>query len=236
MLVSLAVLAAAALAGCGGSTEVRTVVKTVEVPAETTAEEAATESESDEAVEEEAEPAADADPESCEGKGIDGPEAKTGRCLRDGYKMAIVDRGDELRLKTVAVKLDDISFTDTIGSDISTEQASGTFAVITLTVRNRSNSPQTFAGGFGTQAALTIGRRQFSEDFDAANGADQRSFLWQGEELQPGASQTGHLIFDVPKREASRIATHGQLGVVDFGADLDYPEEVPEYGIIRLWQ
>lgn len=235
LLCCLALLAAAGLAGCGGSTEVRTVVKTVEVPATTTAETTA-ESEEPAAEEDEAEPATDADPESCEGKGISPEVGNTGRCVEDGYRFAVVNRGDELRLKSVAVKLDGISFTDSVASDISNSRASGTFAVVALTVRNRSNSPQTFVDGFNDQVVLQIGERQFTEDFDAANGSDQRSFLWQGQELQPGASQSGHLIFDVPKREVRRIAEDGQLTVVDFGVDLSYPDEVPELGIIRLWK
>ncbi len=225
---ALLVLAALAMTACGSS-GTRTVVQTITAKTPATTPETA---DADEQAAESEEPAADENDCVTLGMGPDGDAE--GRCVSEGQKFAFVNRGTELRLKTIAVRVDGISFSDTVSSDISTETASGTFATISLTVRNRSDTPQTFAGGFARQTMLIIGRRQFNEDFDVENGADQQSFSWQGDEIQPGGEQRGHIVFDIPKRVASRIEREGNLLVVDFGVDLSYDDEAPEVGAIRL--
>jgi hypothetical protein len=228
ILAGLAVVCA--LSACGGTTT-KTIVQTVTVAAEPEASTVATEPEPEPTATTEAVDEPDAN--DCAVLNEDGSE---GRCMGDGQRYAVVNRGSELRLKTVAVRVDGISFSDTVSSDISSETASGTYATITLTVRNRSNSPQSFANGFTQQTMLMIGARQFTQDFDVENGSDQQSFSWQGEKLQPGATQTGHIVFDVPRKAVRRIASEGQLVVVDFGVDMTYDDAAREIGVIRLWR
>ena len=82
----------------------------------------------------------------------------------------------------------------TVGSDIGSEAASGTYMILRLTVTNKTNGPVT-AEPDGIYLSLTRGgrTRTYSHDFDAAN-LPGPSFVWESDELQPEASKTGTVL------------------------------------------
>lgn len=228
----LALLTALALAACGSSAT-RTVVQTVTVGGEPTPT-TTFESEPPAATTEEV---AETD---CDALGINPDVGNEGRCESDGQAFAVVNRSSELKLKTIAVKVDDISTTSTIADEGGeTSTANDTYVVVRLTIRNRANSPQTLDSGMGgsSQVILGVNGRQFTPDFEVQNGYAEDSFLWQSEDVQPGSSQTGTVVFDIPERAARQIDTHGQLEVLDFGNSFNWLEKGDaEIGVIRLWK
>lgn len=204
----LALLAAAASASACGSTTVKTVVKTVDggAPAVTTATTTTTTT---------------ADDGSCEALGMNGEQHKEGTCTEKGVTLTIMDTGHEARLHTLAVVFNGCSPANTVSAgDGIDATAHGTFALCSLTVRNRSDGPQTFAGAGASQTMLVIDGKRFSEAFDAENQADQRSFMSQDGDIQPGESRTGDVIYDLQPRFMKDLGTTGNLYVVNFGDDI----------------
>jgi len=123
----------------------------------------------------------------------------------------------------------------TLSASTGTEAAQGTYVITTLTVTNKLNQPVTFDS---EQVTLNIGTernaRTFTSDFDAGN-MPGNSFIWNDDEIQPGNSKTGTVIFDVARRSLNRIETSGNLTLVQFSdAGSDQPERA--VGVIRLYK
>lgn len=220
----LAVIAAS-VSSCGSTTQ--TITKTVQAGATTPTTDLSGVSSEDEGV----------DTRSCDSQGINADVGNEGRCEEDGKTYVVANRASELRLRTLAVRLGDVTTTNTITSDLGeTDTADGVFVVFHLTVRNRSNTPKTFSTGTSSQVAMVIGDNTYSDDFDVQNGYAVDSFLWQSKEIQPGASQSGTAVFDIPRRAAAGIDKTGNLDVINFGDSVDFDDGIKEIGVIRLWQ
>jgi hypothetical protein len=78
--------------------------------------------------------------------------------------------------------------------------------------------------GSNTFELLSLGKpsNTYSENFKAENQADQQSFVTQSNTpIQPGGSQTGDVVFDLPASGLHDIRTRGAgLLFGDFGVDL----------------
>jgi hypothetical protein len=172
--------------------------------------------------------------DTCAARGLSADGTAEGRCMVDGQRHAFVNRGSELRLATIAVRLEGIAFDDTIEGEFFTETARGTYAVVSLTVRNLTRRPQSFSPGYAEQALLVVGGRRFTQAVEVENGPEQHSFRQQDVELRPGAEQLGVIVFDVPRGVARRLERDGHLIVADFGVDLSYDQHGAELGVIRL--
>jgi hypothetical protein len=103
--------------------------------------------------------------------------------------------------------------------------ANGTFEIITLRVTNNGSSPQTVesvGGNSFSLETLVSNSKTYSESFEAENQADQTSFVSQSSTpIQPDASQTGDVVFDLPGPALNSIRRHGAgLLFGDFGTDL----------------
>jgi len=189
LIRSVSCLAAVtAIASCGGA-ETKTV--TVEAPAN----------------KQEKKPRTSAPPESdCDAKGINKEQLKTGTCEEEGQTFTVVNRSQTLRLEELnAEVVSRPEITKVLTSDIGTERANGTYFILTLRVTNKLDSPvQVTTGSTGEQFALVDDDdRVYTEDFEASNQIVDQSFLSQGEDIQPGTSQTGKVVFDVPAKVAN---------------------------------
>ncbi len=94
--------------------------------------------------------------------------------------------------------------------------------IISLEVTNTTSSPQTFSG-LGTQTSLLVGSAPYSESFNAENGTLTGTFIDPtAVPIQPGKSETGKLIYDVPPSVASTVTANPCAGLVigKFGDDL----------------
>jgi hypothetical protein len=125
-----------------------------------------------------------------------------------------------------------------LASDAGSTTASGEFIVASMTITNELPAPQSFDEAGTQQAGLILDGSVFKEDLAAENGADTQSCLrTHGTPIQPRASQTCDVIFDVPKSAAADLGKHGSgdLYLVNFGSDLSggaFPQTI---GQIRLY-
>lgn len=207
----LGLLVAAALAGGCGSTTVKTVVKTVQADTPSTTAETTTTTDD-----------VATDDQSCDALGINAEQRNEGTCTRDGATLTIVEAGHEAKLHTLAVTFNGCTAASSVSNGYGIDAtAHGTFALCSLTVRNRSDGPQSFAGAGSNQTMLTIDGKRFSEAFDAENQADARAFMSQDGEMQPGETRTGDVIYDLQPRFMRDLEKNGNLYVVNFGDDID---------------
>ncbi len=83
-----------------------------------------------------------------------------------------------------------------VGDPILAVKAQGQFCIVSVTVKNIGKEAQTFDGT--SQKAYDAKNTQYSDDSEAevAINKDARTFL---EQINPGNSVKGQLVFDVPK-------------------------------------
>jgi hypothetical protein len=170
--------------------------------------------------------------------GINPTGMREGTCTHAGITWTIVDEFHTLNLKTLSAKLIDVRTTKSLASTTAASTANGDFLVATVTLTNKLAAPQTFDSAATQQAGLILDGAVFKEATDAENEADATSCLkLHSSPIQPGASLTCDVIFDVPTSAAADLGKHGSgdLYLVNFGSDLAgsvYPQAI---GQIRLY-
>lgn len=108
-------------------------------------------------------------------------------------------------------------------SGVASANANGVFLIITLRITNTGNQPQTVEEPGAESFALSpLGSSAtYTESFNAENGPDEDSFISDDTPIQPGESQTGDIIFDVPPTALTTMQTSGAALVFGaFGVDL----------------
>jgi hypothetical protein len=91
-----------------------------------------------------------------------------------------------------------------VGNDFLGKSAQGQYIQISLTVENIGDKPQSLVGD--AQKLYDIQGREFSADTEAGIYADSKSFV---EEINPGNSVRGVLLFDIPKgAKPARLELH----------------------------
>lgn len=213
-----AAIAVTLLAGCGGST--KTVVQTVTASSAAVSASSSTTPSSTTTT-------TPAGPPSCTVVWRPQNVRPTVCALSNGTFLKTATENYPLKLKSLTLQFagarSATGVSDSSGAASAT--ASGTFEILTLRVTNNSNSPQTVESiGGNTFELQTLGRgsKTYSENFKAENQADQNSFVSQSTTpVQPDASQTGDVVFDLPGPALASIR-NGGAGLLfgDFGTDL----------------
>ncbi len=170
----------------------------------------------------------------CDELGINSEEMREGTCKEGAETFVVVNRDSTLRLPELDATLIGEEVTDSIAGEFSAESASGTFVIFTLKVKNKLHSPTAFDSN-QQQVTLVVNENQYTEDFDAENGPLESSFMWQGEAIQPEATQTGTVVFDVPVSIAKKIPKEGNLDIIDFSGSESYGVSKGPIGIIRTY-
>ncbi len=178
--------------------------------------------------------AASVTPGGCDELGINSEKLVEGECTEGGTTFVVVNRDSTLQLPELSARLVGIEITDSVGGEYRTEAASGKFATFTLEVKNKLHSPAQFDEN-QKQAVLVVNENEYTEDFEAENGALESSFLWIGEPIQPEATQTGDVVFDVPNSIARKIETEGNLDILNFSDAEGYGEPTKAIGTIRTY-
>lgn len=177
------------------------------------------------------------DPTSCTALGITRNRLREGNCIdtnNNGARIQGVNRGSTLRLKQLYVSYGGYTTQDTIPASTGTAAAQGTFVIMTLTVRNKLNSPAVF-DQHQDQIILALGSRNYSENFDAENNPGT-SFVRNSDPIQPGNSKTGTVVFDIPKSIVKHIDTDGDLIILQFSdAGQRVRDAKQRVGIIRTY-
>lgn len=101
-----------------------------------------------------------------------------------------------------------------IGYGVRPAERGMVVAELSLRVANRTRRRAAFDAR-SDQTVLRIGSREYSEDRrteDAPGG----SFAWLNRGIRPGGSQNGTISFRIPRSQVRRLATVGNLLVVQF--------------------
>lgn len=208
-----ALVAVVALAGCGGSrkTVVQTSASSTNSNSSTTSTSATT---------------TPAGPPSCEVL-LHKPDIRPAVCtLPNGTFLKAGTENYPLKLKSLTVEFLRAHATTSVGAGAASATANGTFEIITLRVTNNSNSPQkmeSIGGHAFALKTLASNSKSYNESFQAEDRTDQNSFLSQNSTpIQPDASQTGDIVFDLPAPAVASILRQGGAGLLfgDFGTDL----------------
>jgi hypothetical protein len=175
----------------------------------------------------------------CDDRGINPERGRTGTCLQGGYKLTVVNRGDLLELEGWAIKLNDYATAKTLGEGSGeVARATGTFVVFDLTVTSKLDRPTNFDDN-QDQMALSLGDSTFRQSFEAANGpVDDSCLTEEPAVIQPGASKTCKIIFDVPSKAAANLTSQKAVGNLNFFSDVVEVgfEENTRVGTIRLYR
>lgn len=161
-----------------------------------------------------------------------------GLCQREsGDEYIVANRDSELDLKELKARIVDIETADVL-TDVGVTRANGTFLIFTLDITNELPSPVQFSES-QEQTYFAIGTNSrngavYTEDFDAENGGDEQSFAWQFEEIQPGTTQRGTVIFDVPPEAIQELEKTGNLGILNF-SDADRARPRLPIGAFRTY-
>lgn len=165
------------------------------------------------------------------------PNARTyeGKCVSNGATLTFVNKGTVAHLKSLDVKVNGVSTAQSYssGNGVASATARGTFVTVNLTVANRLDSPQQFDESDTGQVELQVGKSTYTPNFDAVNQADQQSFLsGNNNTIQPGESQSGDVVFDVPSGQFQTALNHGAVVVVDFGAS---PNSATSGAVLKIF-
>ncbi|HEY6729842.1 MAG TPA: DUF4352 domain-containing protein [Solirubrobacterales bacterium] len=229
------IFAAGVLTGCGSDSA--TVTVTTE---DTTSESSSEASELGDELEEELEAEEEGGDESgsgdCSESEVSNGDYVEGTCTENGSKFVVVNMDSTLKLKTLEAKLEDIQLKKTIASEGESETANGVFVIFDLKITNLDRAPAEFEE---SQVTLLISEKLYTPDFEVQNGFETRSFLWQGEQIQPLSSQQGTITFDIPKQVAKDLTENGNLDIINFGTLSFGGEEnfeQDEIGTIRTYK
>jgi hypothetical protein len=234
---AIGMLLVAVLAGCGGSTKVKTVVHTVAPAATTTAAPVST---ADTSTATQPTTSTPGGPPDCNAAGFNDTQLKQGTCVSKGTTLVIVNKESVLHLKSLNATLKHVatqhSLSDGNGQSAT---ATGKFEVFTITLKNKLDTPQQWADG---QARLLIATSStagntYTEDFTAENGPDQNSCTWKigsiSSGIQPGESTTCDVIFDIPPNAS--LSTPGSTFDIENFGEADTSNPTLPVGIIRTY-
>lgn len=219
------VVSGALSAGCG-SAGVKTVVQTVTAPSSSASAASST-------------PPQPSGPPDCDAAGMNAVQLKEGTCVSSGQTLVIVNKGTPAHMKTLDATLVSTNTQNSLSDNGQSATANGQFAILTITLTNKLDTPQQWHNG---QAGLELATghnsgSSYSEDFQAENGPDQNSCLWKAgsisQGIQPGESVTCDVIFDIPA-SASLTSTGTTLVIGNFGEN-DYSHPTMPVAVLRTY-
>jgi hypothetical protein len=172
---------------------------------------------------------------TCDSKGIDNTVGNTGTCLRNGITYTVVNKNQGLDLEQLDAQIVNVQTEKEVQGDPRGKAiAKGRFVVVSLRVKNKTDSPQRFAGPGFEQTELAIGGRRYPEGASATTLL-RANFLGLGP-IDGGKTVTGSVAFEVPANLAENLAKEkAVLAIVNFN-DAGKLDETKRLGIIRLWK
>jgi hypothetical protein len=139
--------------------------------------------------------------------------AAASTCELEGTTVLVAHGHNELKLRTLAARIEGIRTASSFSSGVGTTTAHGIFLVISLHLTNMASAPQVFDGIDAKQVALSVSKHYYGESFAAENESDKQSFITNEEPIQPGESKTGDLVFDVPPSVVHEVRTLPESGL-----------------------
>lgn len=102
--------------------------------------------------------------------------------------------GDKATDGNLTFTVTGVDTSDTLGKDVMATEAKGKYVIVHLTVKNTGDEAATFNAG-PSQTAFDADGKKYETSSDAMMTLDN-SFL---EQINPGNSVKGRLVYDVPK-------------------------------------
>jgi Domain of unknown function (DUF4352) len=170
----------------------------------------------------------------CEKMGISSPPREEGTCDADGIRWVVVNRDGLLKLPTLEAEMLDLRETRTITDESGgSATAKGTYVIVELSITNHTDAPERFED---SQIVLLAGG-PYTADAKVQSTVERKSFLGQDTPIQPGDSQVGTVVFDLPSSAFKALDTEGEgnLNIVNFGSRGEIFEQ-GEIGVIRTYQ
>ncbi len=169
----------------------------------------------------------------CEEKGISIPPREEGTCLDGRTRYVVVNRDGVLKLSTLEAEMLDLRETKTItGESGESATAKGTYVIVELSITNRTDVPERFED---SQIVLWIGG-PYTAEAKVQSKVERKSFLGQDTPIQPGDSQVGTVVFDLPSSSFKKaLGNKGNLDIVNFGSKGEVLTQ-DEIGTIRTYQ
>jgi F0F1-type ATP synthase assembly protein I len=140
--------------------------------------------------------------------------------------------GHHLILNGMTMRYVSMTTAPSVSNESSTAKAHGTFVIVTVEVSNREHSAQEWKS---EQSELLVNGSTYEEAFDAENGKDQHSLLWEtgfSNKLQSGETRTGDLVYDLPDSALHALEHEG--GLVAIRAFGEENENKEAYGGVLL--
>lgn len=163
----------------------------------------------------------------CDAKQITAGAFREGSCAVYGVTVTFVDKTHWLHRREYDVHLQGVR---------TASGPNGTFAVVTLSVRNKGSSGLAF-DRHSDLVFLTVNKTIYDERHDAEK-ARSDSFVRRGTAIAPGGAATGTVVFDIPADQAQNVsaATNNLVfvNIADEGASPAVPPKT--MGYIRLWK
>jgi hypothetical protein len=166
--------------------------------------------------------------EDCDSLGINPEELQEGTCLSEGQRVRVVNRDSSLRLPEMNVRLAGIDLTESVSGDFDSASASGQFVVLRLEVRNKTTAPVDFDID---QVGLSLDENIYTSDWEGTEVLDDNLIY---ETIQPQATLTGTVVFDIPRRMAGELDESGNVSIAQF-SDAQYGDVAGLLGIIRTY-
>ncbi len=142
----------------------------------------------------------DTDTDTDTGIGIDTvtPAVSDGATEANQEVAAVAGIGDAVRdgKFEFVVKSMDCGKTVLGNNEFLQEEAQGEFCILNITVKNIGDAPQTFLSS--NQTVFNEAGQKYNNDSSAEFALDVDGNTWL-EEINPGNSVTGRIVFDVPK-------------------------------------
>ncbi len=151
----------------------------------------------------------------CASQGIDTTRLNEGTCTEDTTIYVVANRDGTVRLESLSASVDGIAIEPEIeGPDGTVRPENGAFVRVTLTVENPREYAQRFDVG---QTVLGVATETYKEAEEAERAhADSLAVRDEGR-VEPGRTQRGDVIFDVPTEMGAQIATTGRFFIANFG-------------------
>ncbi|MEO3809562.1 DUF4352 domain-containing protein [Sphaerisporangium sp. B11E5] len=156
------------------------------------------------------------------GCGLAGPSPLTGGAVTSGRQTGTPEAGQDgqgqvgqsdgppaigasVRDGEFTFRIDKVRTATTVGSELLNTKAQGKFILVHFTVKNTGNKAQSFVGY--SQKLMDTRGREFAADSTAAAYLQNSNSLF--EQINPGNSVKGVLIYDVPKdTKAAEVELH----------------------------
>ena len=111
-------------------------------------------------------------------------------------KDIVYEIGESFMIDEISYTINSINTTKVLGGLIFKKEAGGTFYIISITAKNEGKKPREY---FTPSFEINDDQeREFSDDRSASSYADKYGEKLSFEQLQPGLSKTGIIVFDLP--------------------------------------